>query len=273
VTVFYERSTWTAVARPADRLVPLDPGQVRGVAVHCTGSTTPLGPAPSLAQSARRLEEERAFHTRARGWSDISYQCAVDLEGRVFDCRGIEYRSAANGNATVNARYGAVTWLLGVAERPTDAMVDAFREWRSTRWLARYPHATAVVAHRDLYPTECPGESTYGLIRSGALTAGDTVPLTDAEIDAIATRTRDKILAVAYGHQPDGRPFTLGMLWGEVRVNALKAATGVDLDALASAVVAKLPAGTVDPQRLAAAVADELAARLTADRPGAAAQP
>jgi len=88
------------------------------------------------------------------------------------------------------------------------------------------------------------------------------VTLTDADIDAIATRTRDRILAVSYGHHPDGRPVTLGMLWGEVRVNAARAAAGVDLDALASAVVARLPAGQVDPQALAGAVADELVLRL-----------
>ncbi|HEY6797729.1 MAG TPA: peptidoglycan recognition family protein [Kineosporiaceae bacterium] len=264
MTMYYERSVWTSAPRPVDRLVPLDEASVRGVAVHFTGSSSPLGPTASLQGSAHRLEEVRTFHAQVRGWSDIAYQCAVDVDGRVFDCRGIGYRPAANGNARVNEQYGAVTWLLGAGDQPTTTMVEAFRDWRRTRWLARYPHATGVVGHRDLYPTECPGEPTYALIRSGVLTAGGTVPLTDAEIDAIATRTRDKILGVTYGQQEDGRPFTLGMLWGEVRVHAMKAATGIDLDALASAIVAKLPAGAVDPQRLAAAVADELAMRLNA---------
>jgi hypothetical protein len=262
MTEYYARSAWTSSARPVSGLVEMTPSQVRGIAVHYTGSTSPLGSRATLQRSARRLEEQRVVHTRGRGWSDLAFQAAMDAEGRVFDCRGIEYRSGANGNATVNQQYGAVAWLIGVGDEPTAAMVGAFRDWRRRYWLAHYPTATSVVGHRDLYPTSCPGDPAYALIRSGALTSGGTMPLTDAEIDAIATRTRDKILAVTYGNQLDGRPFTLGMLWGEVRLNALKAATGVDIDALATAIVAKLPPGNVNPQLIAGAVADELALRL-----------
>jgi hypothetical protein len=249
------------------KLAAMNGSEVEGVAIHYTGSSKPLGSTATSALTARRLEDERRFHTGAppqgRGWTDIAYQVAMDVEGRVFDCRGIGYRSAANGNATVNHEYGAVTWLLGVGDRPTAALVNAFREWRHEYWLPRYPRATKVVGHRDLYATACPGDATYALIRSGALTKGDDVPLTDSEIDAIATRTRDKLLAVTYGNQPDGRPFTLAMLWGEVRVNAIKAATGgVDIDALATAIVSKLPPGQADPRAIATAVADELATRL-----------
>jgi hypothetical protein len=243
----------------------MTPAQVRGVAVHYTGSTSPLGPTATLQLTARRLEDERVFHTQGRGWSDIAYSAAIDQAGRVFDCRGIAYRSAANGSVTVNQQYGAITWLIGVGDRPSAAMIQAFRDWYHSHWLVRYPHATAVVGHRDLYSTDCPGDPAYALVRSGALTVGDDVPLTDAEINAIADRARDKLLAVTYGNGADGRPFTLAMLWGEVRVNAIKAATGVDVNALASAIVAKLPAGNgIDPQALATAVADELAGRLKA---------
>jgi len=284
VTEYYGRSAWTSSPRPADRLVPLDPGQVRGVAIHHTGSATPLG-RTTLQRSARRLEDERIVATGVRGWSDVPCQAAIDVDGRVFDCRGIDHRPQANGNPTANAHYGAVTLLLGAGDDPTPAMVEAFRDWRLTHWLTRYPRATAVVGHRDLYPTDCPGPAVHDLIRSGALggdqsvpatpTSGGSVPLTDAEIDAIAVRTRDRILAVTYGSQPDGRPFTLAMLWGEVRVNSLRAATGVDIEALATAILHRLAAGEaglpaqaappgLDAHALAVAVADELAARLRA---------
>jgi hypothetical protein len=266
VTQYYQRSAWTSTPRPVSKLVAMDPAVVRGVAVHYTGSTTPLGSTATLQLSARRLEDERVFHTTGRGWSDIANQVACDVEGRVFDCRGIGYRSAANGNATVNQQYGAVTWLIGVGDRPTAAMVNAFRDWRTSHWLAMYPRATAVVGHRDLYSTDCPGDPVHQLVRSGVLTQGGDVALTDAEIEAIAIRTRDRLLGVTYGTGADGKPFTLAMLWGEVRVNAIKAATGVDVEALSTAIVAKLPAGggSVDPRLLAVAVADELAARLKA---------
>jgi hypothetical protein len=264
---YYQRSAWTDVRRPVDELVPLTASELAGVAIHYTGSTRPSGQTATFALSVRRLEDERAFHTapppKGRGWSDIAYNVAIDVEGRVFDARGIAYRSAANGDATVNRRYGAVIWLIGVGDRPTKAMIEAFKDWRQEYWLARYPHAASVVGHRDLYATECPGGPAYALIRSGELATGGDVPLTDAEIDAIATRARDKLLAVTYGTGTDGKPFTLAMLLGEVRVNAIKASTGVDINALASAIVAKLPrAGQADPSAIATAVADELSSRL-----------
>lgn len=267
---YYQRSAWTDTPRPVSKLVPLTTSEVVGVAVHYTGSSRPLGSTASMALTVRRLEDTRRFHTAAppagRGWSDIAYQVGIDVAGRVFDLRGIGYRSAANGNATVNQQYGACTWLLGTGDRPTQAMIDAFRAWRRDYWLARYPRATKIVGHRDLYATECPGDPTYALVRSGALLlpvpGDDDVPLTDAEIDAIATRARDKLLAVTYGNQPDGRPFTLALLLGEVRVNAIKAAAGVDVNALATAIVAKLPPGQADPRVIATAVADELALRM-----------
>ncbi|MDQ1288861.1 MAG: hypothetical protein QG622_2427 [Actinomycetota bacterium] len=266
---YFQRSTWTSTPRPVSKLAALNGSEVEGIAIHYTGSSRPLGSGTSLAVTARHLEAERRFHAGAppegRGWGDIAYQAAIDVEGRVFDCRGIGYRSDANGNATANREYGAVTWLLGVGDRPTSALVNAFRQWRQDHWLPRYPRATKVVGHRDLYATDCPGDPAYALILSGALTKGVDVPLTNAEIDAIATRTRDKILAVTYGNQPDGQPFTLAMLWGEVRVNAIKAATGIDIDALASAIISRLPpgqGGQLDAQALAVAVADELAIRL-----------
>jgi len=263
---FYQRSTWTDVQRPVDKIVQLTSSEVLGVAVHYTGSARPLGQTATFALSVRRLEDERAFHTApppvGRGWSDIAYNVAIDVEGRVFDARGIAYRSAANGDATVNRTYGAVTWLIGVGDKPTPVMIDAFKQWRQEYWLPRYPRATTVVGHRDLYSTECPGDPAYALVRSGELTTGVDVSLTDAEIDAIATRARDKLLAVTYGNGLDGKPFTLAMLLGEVRVNAIKAATGVDVNALATAVVAKLPPGQADPNAIATAVADELSLRL-----------
>ena len=166
---YYGRAAWTSSAPPVARLVALDPAHVRGIAVHHTGSSVPLGGRSTFRRSARRLEDDRLLVTADRGWPDIAYQVAVDVDGRVFECRGLEFRPQANGNATANAQYGAVTLLLGAGDELTPAMIDAFGEWRRTRWLARYPTAIAVVGHRDLYPTPCPGHAVDALIRSGTL--------------------------------------------------------------------------------------------------------
>lgn len=233
------------------------------MAVHYTGSKSPLGSTASLALSSRRLEDERSYHVNGHGWTDIAYLAAADVEGRVFDCRGIEYRCAANGDQAVNTLYGAFTFLLGVGDQPTPAMVEAFRVWRNEVWLKRWPHATKVVGHRDLYSTECPGDPLYALVRSGALTG---VPQGDEDMptaDEIATATVNKWLAIEYGTRK------IGEVLGQTATDAAAAARNTSPDALAAAL-----AGHVDPAALAtaiinqlgvgfaAAVADEFAKRL-----------
>lgn len=169
MVTYFDRSVWTHVPRPVAKLTVLDPKQLVGFAVHYTGSTAPLGSTPTLAQSIARLEQERVDHVQGRGWTDLGYQSAIDQAGRVFDCRGVDYRSAANGDQKVNSTHGAVTFLIGVGDQPTPALLAAFRSWRAAVWLARWPRATAVVGHRDLYPTACPGAAVYQLIRAGQL--------------------------------------------------------------------------------------------------------
>jgi hypothetical protein len=174
------RSTWTDVERPVKKLVQLV--SPSGFAVHWPGPNQkdpPIGD-PGPAAIGRILEAERQFHVETRGWSDIAYQLAVDQAGRVWDCRGIAWQSAANGDHTVNARWGAITLLLGPHEQPSPAMIEAVQWARTVLWLPRYPHAARVVGHKDLHQTDCPGPQAYALVTTGRFTQPwhleDTMP-------------------------------------------------------------------------------------------------
>lgn len=83
---------------------------------------------------------------------------------------GTAYKSAGNGDQAVNSSHGAVLLLLGDNESPSDAMVGAVCWWRTTMWLPLFPHATAVVGHRDLHATNCPGTAAYRLVTAGTFT-------------------------------------------------------------------------------------------------------
>jgi len=169
------RSAWTSVPRPVAALVDMR-GPV-GLALHWPGpkaSDPPIGD-PGTKVIARILEAERDYHVTGHGWTDIAYGAAVDQAGRVWDCRGLRYRSAANGNQTVNATHGAVTCLLGPHEQPSPAMVDAIRQLRRTLWLSRFPRALAVVGHCDLHSTDCPGPAVRTMIRQGVFTAPEPI--------------------------------------------------------------------------------------------------
>jgi hypothetical protein len=218
------RGGWTRTPRPDSLLAPLNASEVRGVAVHWTGGPA-LGSSPTLAQSVHRLEAYRRLHVTAepagRGWSDIAYSAAVDQSGRVFDARGIDVRSAANGDQPANRSHGAVLFLIGQDDHPTVSAVEAFRAWRRAVWLRRWPAATGVVGHRDLHATECPGAPLYRLVSSGQLSEGpapleDPMGLDQADVDRIADAVADRLFAAAGNPQvkrpakyvattPDGR--------------------------------------------------------------------
>lgn len=190
------RSAWTSHG-PIRPLTPLDPAQVRGLAVHWPGSTGAWGQTPTLAETIKRLETQRRQHTTpsladpSKPWSDFGYCLAADLAGRLFEGRGLGYRPASNGSSVTNAAYPSITVLMGPRDKVTPAAVDAVRYARELL-LERYPHATQIVGHRDLHPTECPGPELYELLQSGAFTApvqeDDDMPTADEIADAIFSR-------------------------------------------------------------------------------------
>lgn len=172
MTTYLPRSAWTTVPKPA-ALAPM-PAKPKGIAVHWPGTTSPIGHR-SQADMARRLEGYRRFHVNGRGWTDIAYQAGIDQDGRVWDLRGVEHESAANGDQAVNLTYLAVLFLIGPGETPSPELRAAFTDWRE-RTLKRYPTATRIVGHRDIRPhggTACPGPITEHLIQTDALLEDD----------------------------------------------------------------------------------------------------
>ena len=166
--VLLPRSAWTDTPRPVSALTRLT--APRGFAVHWPGITEDRIDATNQARIAARLESYRRLHVNGNGWTDIAYQVAFDQAGRAWDARGTAYKSAGNGDQAVNSSHGAVLLLLGDNESPSDAMVGAVCWWRTTMWLPLFPHATAVVGHRDLHATNCPGTAAYRLVTAGTFT-------------------------------------------------------------------------------------------------------
>lgn len=179
--------------------------------------------------------------------------------------------------ATGNGSYLSVETDGHPDEPLTDAQLDVLAAWHvwcgATDQIAEAPGQMGIGTHEmggNAWGNHaCPGHVRSAqraeiITRARALRSAD-VALTDAEITAIATRTRDLILAVSWGTKPDGTtPYVLGDLLGEVRINAAKAARGVvDVNALAAAITAQIPTGaSPDVKAIASAVADELSTRL-----------
>lgn len=126
-----------------------------------------IGPHTSCAPKVRAIQ---AFHMDDRGWLDIAYNAVACPHGFVFEGRGPDRRSAANGTNAANNVSAVVCYLGGEGDPFTPegqtAMVDA------AEWL----RAPLERGHRDWYPTECPGDTIYAWVRSGPQPGPEPVP-------------------------------------------------------------------------------------------------
>lgn len=163
---YYTRSDWGARARRA--AYNFGGSDVDGIALHWPAMRTRRTTVASVMQALRSWQR---FHMDTRGWSDIAYQEAIDQAGNVYELRGLEHQSGANGNQDLNNRYGALLLVLAPGEKPTAAMVSAVRD-RIARHRELHPSSHLVVGHGQIRPggTTCPGPITQRLIDDGAFT-------------------------------------------------------------------------------------------------------
>jgi hypothetical protein len=140
----------------------------------------------SRAQSAAIVRAIQAYHVKGNGWDDVGYNFLVDKYGQVFEGRsgGIDrnvigahaqgFNTGSTGIAILGSYQGArpsaaaeaalarlISWRLDVAH------VDPLS---SFNWLSsgnpRFPRGVpvflrAVVGHRDVGFTDCPGSAVY----------------------------------------------------------------------------------------------------------------
>lgn len=140
--------------------------KLRGVSVHYPASGSEIMARLSHAEIAGRIRGWWKFHTapkpNGRGWSDIGYQIAIDGAGGVWDLRGIGRIPAATAspaNPDSNEEWGAVLFIIGDHETPTPEAIEAFNDWRESKWLKKWSRATRVIGHGDVEgaSTQCPG--------------------------------------------------------------------------------------------------------------------
>jgi N-acetylmuramoyl-L-alanine amidase len=143
------------------------------------------------AQSASIVRAIELYHVQGNGWNDIGYNFLVDKYGQIFEGRyggitrpvvgahaqgfnsgsvGIsligDYSSTSISPAARAALASLIAWRLDLAHiDPLSKVV------RVSSGNPRYPAGTAITlnaisAHRDVYPTSCPGASLYAQLPS-----------------------------------------------------------------------------------------------------------
>lgn len=164
------RAQWGAnesLRRGAPEFAPLRRAIVHHT-VTATNESDPVG----------RVRAIYEFHTRGRGWSDIAYNFVVDGAGRVYEGRrgasGAPDGEDGSGRGVIGAHAkGHNTGSVGIAMLgtysdgrvvPTDAALDAVAAVVAWKFGPRSidPRSPgALVGHRDVVATGCPGDGLY----------------------------------------------------------------------------------------------------------------
>lgn len=143
-----------------------------GVSVHHVDEVKVA--ASDHSACAGQVRGHQNFHMDDRGWSDIAYSHLVCVHGYVFEGRGENVRTGANGTNPGNQNWYAVCGLVGGTSSDydtiTDELVDAFHS-AITRLRDHGGAGDAVNGHRDHKPTGCPG-NLYPLVLDGTLVPG-----------------------------------------------------------------------------------------------------
>lgn len=242
----------------------LDPARVTHFLVHYHG-----GP-PSHDRGAAMAKEIEAIH-RANGWAGVGYQYMVGQDGIAYEGRGWGLTGAQCQG--FNSRSVGVYVAVGGDQGPTPAALAAVRALYDDA-CRHFGRALVKSWHGAHYATACCGPRLIAWVKAG-MPAGppgdveDDMPLTRTDVDLLfrsgESTGPDDVRAVYQVR--DGKDM-IGLTEAAGRQLALLrriAADRVDVEALAEALVRRLPAGAVTDQALLADQLAEALARRLAD--------
>lgn len=123
-----------------------------------------LAERPAALRGAALMRWVQAFHIDSRGWDDIGYNYAVDIDGRAYVGRG---RDVIGAHCLDHNTSGiGVVVLIAADEHPTAAALATVRQlWHATSEAAG--HQLHQLGHRDGFPTSCPGDELYRWVHDG----------------------------------------------------------------------------------------------------------
>lgn len=113
------------------------------------------------------LRSLQTWSREEKRWVDIPYHYVIDLQGRIYEARRIDY--AGDTNTEYDPTGHALVEVVGNFEevQPNPAQLDAVV--RVMSWLAKKHGLTeaAIAAHRDFATTDCPGRNLYRYLENG----------------------------------------------------------------------------------------------------------
>ena len=155
----HTRSEWTR--RAARGVTRLSWPSIRVVDIHWPARAGRIS--RDLGSIKRALLSWQRFHMDTRGWRDIAYNVAVDLNGDVWELRGWDVQDGG-----VAGRSDDVTILLVMGDK--DTMTDAMKWsvlWAMGEFERRKGGTLRRSYHGALSSTSCPGPEATRWARAG----------------------------------------------------------------------------------------------------------
>jgi hypothetical protein len=189
MTTLVTRAQWGARARKVGT-TGIDPTE--GVTIHYEGGGWPFPWDHSTCDD--KVRNMQADHMDNRGWSDIAYNYLGCPHNYLYEGRGYDRRSSANGYESANATSFAVQGIWGDASgKPPDDLKRAIH-YGIEILRSKGGASDKLHGHRDWKSTSCPGDYLYAWVKQGCPLPGTITP--PKETDMLDTTDLHKIEAI-----------------------------------------------------------------------------
>lgn len=135
-----------------------------------------------------KVRAMQAYHMNTRGWSDIAYNYLACPHNYLFEGRGWDHQSAANGYESANEQSFALQamWGSNAGAKVPDNLKRALLYGIAV--LRQHTTSKVIKGHRDWKSTDCPGDELYAWIKAGCPSpdpVGEQDMTTDASVRSI----------------------------------------------------------------------------------------
>jgi N-acetylmuramoyl-L-alanine amidase. len=181
MTVLVTRSQWGARPRKQGTNNLVDHPQIT---IHYEGEGWQWPWDHSTCDDKVRAMQD--YHMNSRGWSDIAYNYLACPHDFLFEGRGFDHQSAANGYESANEQSYALQAMWGskagvkVPDNLKRALLFGIQVLRTH---GTHRANSVIKGHRDWKSTDCPGDELYAWIKAGCPTPDKTIPSTDTSKD------------------------------------------------------------------------------------------